>query len=711
MATAIGNSRYRADIDGLRAIAVLAVVLYHIRSGLFHGGYIGVDVFFVISGYLITGIIHGDVATNSFSVSRFYERRVRRIFPALFAVLTVSTILAGFLLLPGEFADFGKSLVATTLFTSNYYFMSQSSYFSPSVDMEPLLHTWSLAVEEQFYLLFPVVLILIHRFLRSYYLNAISSLAVLSLALSIALVSKDPTGAFYSSPARAWELLVGAVLALGTLPTIQKRGISESLGIVGLASVIGSAILFNPSTPFPGLFALVPTLGAALIIYSGMQHRTIVATVLGSRVPVFFGLISYSLYLWHWPLIVFSRLFIGHDLGKIQKISLLIVCVIISTLSWRFVERPWRRTGGMMGWARLRGVATAVMAIACLVGLVVVRSHGLPGRFSAGVDRLAAFTSYDSSAPYRQDRCFLQPMSGESLDMRMCMTLDPHRPNYLLIGDSHAADLWIGLEHAYPGINFLQATAVGCKPLLDARGPEPCRSLMQTMLGTVSKSPRLDAVLISADWSKQDLQPLLTTIASLHSVGRRVYVFGQVPEYQFDLPRLLAMSAISNDPLRVDSARVSDTAEVDRIFTIGLARSDARYVSLYRLMCGPNHCVTTVAGNVPIQFDTGHLTAAGSVWVAERMKLENFPGQAAAVSGAIKPRSNTLERRSTKRSVGARNAFAQSAACRDLTSDPMTCADFLDNSVLSNTFCGAKTSYVPALNQSAATRTFGVNHA
>src|SRR5436309_10032587 len=261
--------KYRSDIDGLRAIAVVPVVLYHAGVQSFAGGFVGVDVFFVISGYLITALVASEVRGGHFSLVRFYERRIRRIFPALFTVVAFSCVTASFFFMPMDFKRFGASVAAMTLFASNFLFWRQSGYFDAAADLKPLLHTWSLAVEEQFYFVFPIVLVWILRLRRNRWQAVIIVSATVSFAWSVWQVAEDPTAAFYLPLARAWELLVGSLLALSIVPAIGRRFWNEAAGIMGIGLIAWSVLRFSAETPFPGINALLPCAGAALIIHSG----------------------------------------------------------------------------------------------------------------------------------------------------------------------------------------------------------------------------------------------------------------------------------------------------------------------------------------------------------------------------------------------------------------------------------------------------------
>lgn len=613
--------KYRADIDGLRAVAIASVVLFHLTDYA-SGGYVGVDVFFVISGFLITQIIHDEITAGRFSIAVFYERRIRRIFPALFVVLAVTTVVGTIILLPNELAVFGRSLAATTLFVSNIFFLSQASYFDAAEATKPLLHTWSLAVEEQFYLLFPLFLIVIHNVFKSRYLLCTWIFAGLSLLLSVGLVSADPAAAFYLAPARAWELLAGCLIALGAFPASPHRVIRETLGFAGMGLIVVSVFLYSRGTPFPGLAAVPPAIGAALVIYSGAQRDTLVARLLGVRPVVFLGLVSYSLYLWHWPIIAFSRLALGRDFTKPEELCVIVASLAAATLSWRYVEQPLRRRGTGIAWAGLLRLSAGVMVALCVLGAGLMGSDGLPQRFSPRVDRLAAYTNYDPAKPYREGVCFLTDfrIHVATIDMKRCLTPNPRQPNYLLIGDSHAAHLWIGLSTAYPGIHFLQATASGCKPVLDGPGEPPCRALRSFMLHDYIPRMRPDAILISAAWTARDLKPLLATIDWLRSARRPIVVFGPIVEYQSNLPRLLAVGVARGNPLLVDQLRLPTQASIDRTFESALVGVGVTYISIYRAICAQQGCVTITDTGIPLQFDATHLTEAGSVWLARHWK-------------------------------------------------------------------------------------------
>jgi peptidoglycan/LPS O-acetylase OafA/YrhL len=623
--------RYRADIDGLRAIAVVAVIFFHLQTGFVQGGYVGVDVFFVISGYLITGIVYEEVVLGSFSVGRFYERRIRRIFPALFTVVAACAIAGWFMLLPSEYEAFGRSVIATTLFVSNQFFLTQSNYFAAAAgESRVLLHTWSLAVEEQFYLVFPLFLLVLQKTVRGRTVAVVWIVTVTSFAASVWLLHVNPNAAFYFAPVRAWELLIGCLIALGAFPALKNYPARNVLGALGLI-LIGAAVFgFRSYTPFPGVAALAPVIGAALIIYSGNGPPTLVARVLGLRALVFVGLISYSLYLWHWPIIVFTVLGLGHSLHIGERVAVLAACVLASTASWYFVERPFRKRGAVLVWARLLPASLAAMAVFCALGVATIDARGLPGRFSTRANDLAAYLEYDPAEAYRQGHCFMLAATAAEFDAHECLGRDSRRPNDLLIGDSHAAHLWYGLQNEFPRTHFQQATAVGCKPLIGSDADKACRAMLgDNLLRSLAKL-QPDRILLSAEWTPSDLQPLLRTIQQLRTLHQSVYVFGPSQEYTSSLPRLLAMN-VAHAPVIAAGGEGTPSGN-DQIFDTAIRASGATYISVYRTMCPSGRCATTTDRGIPIYFDTGHFTEAGSMWVAQKWKREGVLGPARPAS-------------------------------------------------------------------------------
>ena len=333
---------YRRDIDGLRALAVLPVVFFHLGWGA-PGGFVGVDVFFVISGFLIGSIVIREIETGTFSLLRFWERRVRRILPAL-TVVVIATAIAGIVwMIPDHLEELGKSIMAQPALVANVYFWQESGYFETAAEYQPLLQTWSLAVEEQFYLFFPLVMILLFKLGRRGAFIGVLSLIAASLAWSIIGTKAYPSLAFYLLPSRIWELDLGVILALLQIKRERPRWVNETLSWGGIACILVAVFTFDLNTPFPGYTALLPCLGAAFVIFGNAQGATSSVAFLGWGPIRFIGLISYSLYLWHWPLIVFARYQSSGELSSSTKGAILVLSLVLAILSWRFVERPFRK--------------------------------------------------------------------------------------------------------------------------------------------------------------------------------------------------------------------------------------------------------------------------------------------------------------------------------------------------------------------------------
>src|SRR5271170_7070352 len=376
--------KYRPDIDGLRAVAVLLVLAYHVGIYRLRGGFVGVDVFFVISGYLISSIILSDLDSSRFSIASFYERRVRRIFPALFVMLFGTAVLAYKFFLPSEFVDFGKSLLASTFSFSNLYFLHQSGYFDAPAAMKPLLHTWSLAVEEQFYVFLPLFLIGIRKFFPSKQRLIIICVALLSFSISAVGAFRNHDATFYLAHTRAWELLLGTLLTMDCFPAITGALWRNLAASWGAASIFLAGLLFNPATPFPGAAALLPCVGAALIIAAGKTGPTLVGRVLSFRPVVFIGMISYSLYLWHWPLIVFQgtdALLISGLSPKLTKLVIIFASFVLATLSWRFVEQPFRAHRFGISRGNVFGLASFAASLLLILGAGILVAKGFPSRY------------------------------------------------------------------------------------------------------------------------------------------------------------------------------------------------------------------------------------------------------------------------------------------------------------------------------------------
>ncbi len=573
---ATGAAGYRPDVDGLRAVAVLAVVLYHAGVPGISGGFVGVDVFFVISGYLITGIVAREVAAGEFRLARFYERRARRILPALFVVVGVVAVPAAVLLVPQSLAAYGRSAAAAALSVSNISFYRSTDYFSPGAGQLPLLHTWSLGVEEQFYVVLPLYLLLLRRQLVRRPLLVIGPPVLASFVLAVLWTSSGATSeAFYLPFGRAWELGVGAALALGVLPAVRSRLLAAGLVGAGLAAVLASAVLYDDRTTFPGVAALLPVLGAAAVVHGGAVHRVGASRLLSLRPVVFVGLVSYSLYLWHWPVLVLARTVLARDLPLWLSLALLPLMFALAVLSWRFVERPFRRPRSGSGTRRPLLVATAAILAVAAAGSAVLALGGLPGRFSPAVRVLATATDDTNPERARCDSPSLERIRSGDL----CVLGAPGMaPTTALVGDSFGDALSPGVVAAAEaqGRSVLVATRAGCRPLVGLTSVSPeCARALDATVAEVAATPSVTTVVLVGRWSTMVegvrlgaysgvesyladarttapgpqenravfSRSLARTVAALGQ-GKRVWVVAGVPEQEVLVPQALTTRAV-----------------------------------------------------------------------------------------------------------------------------------------------------------------------
>lgn len=620
------SNAYRPDIDGLRAVAVVPVVAYHVGIHAARGGFVGVDVFFVISGYLITQLLIGDIEQGRFSILGFYERRIRRILPALLVVLAVTAAIFFTVSLPSEFVEFSKSLIAAASSVSNIYFWLHAGYFDGTALTRPLLHTWSLAVEEQFYVLWPACLYLTYRLCRRHVVLVTAVVALVSLAISAVGAFSDPVPTFYLLHTRAWELLLGGLLALGVVDMRLGARTRNLLSIMGIMLVGITVLTVSPDVPFPGLLALPPCLGAALIILAGRDGPSWVGRLLSWRPIVFLGLISYSLYLWHWPITVLHKggyltLVYGQS-EKIQKLTIIGASIAIATLSWKYIEQPFRSGPWRPSRATLMRIAALGTAAVVMIGIVGWTAAGFPARYTDRELRIASYLKYQAAEYYREDRCFLVNRDGPQEFAPECLRLSDTKKNDLLLGDSHAADLWYGLKQTFPGINFMQAAAVDCYPILEHSLGERryCTRLLDDVLKDFLPTHHVDEVILSARWTAAQVPSLTETLNWLKQLGIPVTLLGPVPVYDGPLPRLIIRSHRTGDPEAAERHWDHSLRQLDGQLAAAAKRSGATYVSILDLLCPESGCLTVDDLGMPIYSDAEHFTGEGSIIVAQRLK-------------------------------------------------------------------------------------------
>jgi peptidoglycan/LPS O-acetylase OafA/YrhL len=620
---------YREDIDWLRAIAVLAVVAFHFEAPAVFGGFVGVDIFFVISGYLITGIIASEVKDGTFSFAQFYERRVRRLLPALYAMVALTAIPSFHYLLTSERAEFFRSVAAVVTFTSNFFFWLQTGYFDHAAVEKPLLHTWSLAVEEQFYLALPLLLWTLLRFVRGRVALplALAALTLASFALGIWLMRTDRSAtAFFMSPPRAWEFLIGGLVATPGFPVLRHalaQNIARGIALVLLAIPIFS---LRQGPGFPGFNALTPCIGAAMFIWSGIGVPTLERSRYSPlNVARFFGQISYSLYLWHWPLFTFARFSkSGLVLDATDKLALFALTVAISWLSWRFVEQPFRERR----LAPTRGTAFRIAGLASIVLLAGSAGGWFSSRTPSDADRAAlqleSYNDFDYRPLYRVGSCF-EPAGGV-LDAS-CLALAPGKTNLLLWGDSLAAHYFHGLRAATDPqtTNILQATQAACMPTFNAsaQGTAACRDFA-TQMDSFFATHKPDLVILSADWLEYSRPPrfdgmiadLRQTIAKLNASGISVVLLGPAVQFRSRLPSMLMRAHLRQVEPLADDFVLPDIFVLDRTMQAALpAHEKFSYLSVLDVVCPARQCPITIDGGIPLAWDHAHLTAEGSEYV------------------------------------------------------------------------------------------------
>ena len=609
-ATVPVTARHRPDIDGLRAVAVLAVILTHAGVAGFAGGFVGVDVFFVISGFLIYRDLVTRLREGRLSLLGFYGRRMRRTLPALYLVCAATLAAATFVMMPGDLDEMARGMIGAVLLVPNIVFLTQAGYFDAAATAKPLLHTWSLGVEEQFYLLAPLLPLALRGLAPGRRKAVLLTLFALALALCVGIRRAAPDAAFYLMPARAFEFLIGCLLAEDAIPAIRSRRLAEAVTGAAAAALALAIAAFSDKTPLPGALSLMPCLATAAIIHVGATRRTFVAMALGARGPAFIGLISYSLYLWHWPILVLARY---ADLLATPSCALaaLVLAFGLSVLSWRYVETPFRDPRS--AWRR-RAPRLVPGAAALIVGCcaAVVATDGLPGRLPPDVASVASYFAYRDRKPYREGQCFITSKNSlADYDRATCLKIVPGKENVLLLGDSQAAHLWTGLRDTWPKVNVLQATASGCKPVVGTSGASRCTRLMAETIDRFIPDHHLDAIVIAGLWDEADIAPLEATIAALKPHVGRIVVFGPMPRYDQPLATVLAKSMLRGTLDGVAAHRLAFVQPLDAAMRAAIAPR-AIYVSSWDALCPGNACRLFAAPGVPIQFDYHHLTKEGA---------------------------------------------------------------------------------------------------
>jgi peptidoglycan/LPS O-acetylase OafA/YrhL len=650
---------FRDDINGLRALAVLGVVVFHADRAWLPGGFVGVDIFFVISGFLISRIILSQCAAGRFSLAMFYARRAKRILPALLVVLSFVWIVGWFMAAPTQFREIGGGLLGNSYFTVNFWLMRLAGvggYFGADSTTKPLLHLWSLSIEEQFYLVWSVLLLALFKLERRLVLFVILGVFVASFAFSVYLTPIDPIAAFYLPWTRGWELALGALLAYREVFWLKRfpypsRALANIGAGLGIALMLGAYLFLNETQAFPGWLASVPTIGCALVI---AHPRSLPGEVaLGNRVAGFFGAISYPLYLWHWPLFAFARIWPGVLPTTPVLFALAGAAVVLAALTYRLIEQP------VAAPFRLRPFGTAwvlvgLLALTGVVGRMTYDSKGFPARFPPLVDRIF---DYDANGAESQPlmSCFYQrdeaayslgaerQRAAGFFEAHHCAAIaDPRKPTILIVGDSHAAHLFAGLQEVYGAkANLLTLSSVFCVPLVEnvamdqgVAGTPRCRAINDYVFDAI-RTIKPDVVIVGGYFAQYDheanwrypgyLDALVAGARRLHADGvRSIIIAGQVPTWAPVLPILVGRDVLEHGAA-AESSRIGvrpDSLETDRALVAKNWGEGVRYLSQAAKLCGADGCRRMIGENLPedlLAVDYGHYSREGSVFAVKTM--------------------------------------------------------------------------------------------
>jgi len=635
---------YRPDIDGLRAVAVLAVVAFHASAPIAPGGFVGVDIFFVISGYLITSLLVREIDSGTYSTWRFYERRLRRIAPASLVVCAVASVVAALIYLPSEFELFGKSLTASLLIHANIFFYKEAGYFQAPEDVMPLLHIWSLSVEEQFYVFFPIVLVLLSKW-RIRKLGIVLLLLASFIASCVAVVV-TPDAAFYLAQYRAWELLLGSLLALGMVPQPDRRAANIASWLGG-ALIIFSIWGLSSRSTFPGWNAAFPCLGAILLIYAGPQ--AMLNRWLSSAPAVGVGLISYSLYLWHWPLLAFGAAIVMRPLHPQEAAIAVALAFVLAWLSYRFVETPFRRPINRVSLTPI----FASIALLFAVSATATFTEGAGWRLSADAVRLDAVAKkYGMRENCRPSELAQSDERVRRLTrtIELCVLGDPTvEPTVILWGDSHAGAVAPGLNEALAqaGKSGYQFSQPGCPPIENidqiSRYTGRCKDMRDLVFETISSFGKKPVIILAARWAyyfegtpytnERERDPFILSpaemfapvsagldgaLAKLRETGASIAIMTSVPEVSYDVPSAMGRTQILGLELDLAPTRAEYDARqrrADMELTELAEKYGATLLNAGAHLCNGDKCEIQREG-VPLYTDNDHLSVFGTMVLA-----------------------------------------------------------------------------------------------
>ena len=608
--------KYRAEIDGLRALAVLPVIFFHAGFEFFNGGFVGVDIFFVISGYLITTIIISEMAEDNFSIVNFYERRARRILPALFFVMAACLPFAWLWFLPSDLKDFGQSLVAVSIFSSNILFWIEGGYFGTAAELKPLIHTWSLAVEEQFYILFPIFLMLTWKLGIKWILILLSIIFLISLGVAEWGAYNSPSGAFFLLPTRGWEILVGVFAAfyLNYNTHLKSHTINQVLSLLGFGMISYSIIAFNETTPFPSLYTLIPTIGTGLLILYAVP-KTYVHKLLSMKFIVGIGLISYSTYLWHQPLLAFTKYRVLEEPSDLNLIILCAASLVIAWFSWKFIEMPFRSKTKVSRRSIFK-FALIFTLFFSVTGLWLHNNNGALEYYPKEKQKILANFINPSdyvSKRHKQIRLLEFSKSNDKKDI-------------LIIGDSHSEDLVnavfeAGLNNDMEFSSYYISVACGVLFVRDKKDREATNLNCQREDGSFFNNDLqiqmslADEIWIISSWTQRDLIYMSKSIENIKTINKNIKLFGTK---NFGNPSSKWYNKVDIDDW---SSAIFDDSDKSKYVTISKVNNDLSSISkslgveffnTQHLICrGKAFCSNYIDGNI-ISYDGTHLTKHGA---------------------------------------------------------------------------------------------------
>lgn len=626
----------RRDIDGLRALAVIPVVLFHFGISPFSGGFVGVDVFFVISGFLITGILYREISAGQFSFVDFWARRARRILPALTVVLLATLALGWLLLTDKDFSKLGRAVRYQSMFISNMLFMRQDGYFQPASELNPLLHTWSLAVEEQYYVVFPFLIALLMRHLR-HWRWMLFSILLLSFALNLFYIAHKPEVAFFSLPTRAWEMLCGAMLAVLPGSKRVRPWHYQLMGIAGLIAVLTAIFTFDRNTLFPGWAAALPVLGAAALIWSGAHGPTLTSKLLSGRILVWVGLLSYSLYLWHWPIYVYANAISSDGIQPLEAMGWILLSLGIAWSSLRFIELPFREKRWVAGQRPMLFVGVLAMAALGVSGSVIRSADGFPQRF------VGEAQAYAKARLWRAGQLNCMLVTSDKQPDRACLLGEKAgtSPSRMVWGDSHAAALMPGLQKAaaQAGEPVWLYSMSACPPIVSEQPRKKCRDFNNRTMEQIRLLHIKDVMLASSwtlymyvreDGNKNMLlahnddpaqaevrmaEAIRARVAAIRDAGAEVWLFKEVPQQRKgSVDRLISLNRIGRSAAALGRPLEEHLAHerfLNNLFdSMSAADPGIHIIDPTPMMCGTDTCNIEVDGQARYR-DDGHLSDTG----------------------------------------------------------------------------------------------------